>query len=251
MDEYQKFIDKFKPKKTTDDCYTPANVYDAVLAWVTKEYNLQGRKIIRPFYPGGDYENYDYPVDCVVVDNPPFSIFQKIKDFYNENNIDYFLFGPTLTLFGGANREKEKFIITNAAITYENGAVVNTSFATNMGEYQVMTAPELKSAIELANKENNKAKKLPKYDYPYNVITSARLGKITTVDFKVKRGVFIRCLDSQKEKKKAIFGGGLLISDKKAAELKAAELKAAELKAAVETNVWELSDRERKIISKL
>jgi hypothetical protein len=125
MDEYQKFIDKFKPKKTTDDCYTPANVYDAVLAWVTKEYNLQGRKIIRPFYPGGDYENHDYPVDCVVVDNPPFSILQQIKDFYNENNIDYFLFAPALTLFGGANREKEKFIITNSDITYENGAVVN------------------------------------------------------------------------------------------------------------------------------
>ena len=35
---YQDFKDKFKPKKTTDDCYTPALVYDAVAAWVAKEY---------------------------------------------------------------------------------------------------------------------------------------------------------------------------------------------------------------------
>lgn len=30
--EYKEFVDKFKPKKTTDDCYTPENVYKAVLA---------------------------------------------------------------------------------------------------------------------------------------------------------------------------------------------------------------------------
>lgn len=24
--EYQSFVDKFKPKKTTDDCYTPPNI---------------------------------------------------------------------------------------------------------------------------------------------------------------------------------------------------------------------------------
>ena len=123
------------------------------MEWATNEYKLQGRKIIRPFYPGGDYENHDYPADCVVVDNPPFSIIQKIKDFYNENNIDYFLFAPSLTMFGGANREKEKYIITNANITYENGAVVSTSFATNMGEYQVMTAPKLKYLVEQADGE--------------------------------------------------------------------------------------------------
>lgn len=30
LSEYDAFVEKFKPKKTTDDCYTPANVYDAV-----------------------------------------------------------------------------------------------------------------------------------------------------------------------------------------------------------------------------
>lgn len=28
--EYDAFVEKFTPKKTTDDCYTPPLVYDAV-----------------------------------------------------------------------------------------------------------------------------------------------------------------------------------------------------------------------------
>lgn len=27
MDDYEAFVEKFKPKKTTDDCYTPPHVY--------------------------------------------------------------------------------------------------------------------------------------------------------------------------------------------------------------------------------
>ena len=34
--KYQKFVDKFKPKKTTDDCYTPPNIYEAVKDYVIK-----------------------------------------------------------------------------------------------------------------------------------------------------------------------------------------------------------------------
>ena len=30
---YDEFVDKFKPKLTTDDCYTPPIVYEAVLKW--------------------------------------------------------------------------------------------------------------------------------------------------------------------------------------------------------------------------
>lgn len=29
--DYKDFVEKFKPKKTTDDCYTPEEVYDAVV----------------------------------------------------------------------------------------------------------------------------------------------------------------------------------------------------------------------------
>ena len=28
--EYKGFVEKFKPKKTTDDCYTPLLIYEAV-----------------------------------------------------------------------------------------------------------------------------------------------------------------------------------------------------------------------------
>ena len=75
--DYDGFVEKFKPKKTTDDCYTPPEVYDIVLKHVREKYNIADDvPIVRPFYPGGDYENYDYPEGCVV-DNPPFSIFAK------------------------------------------------------------------------------------------------------------------------------------------------------------------------------
>lgn len=97
---YDQFVDKFKPKLTTDDCYTPAAVYDAVAGWVRKEYKLDQSDFVRPFWPGGDYESYDYPDGCVVVDNPPFSILSKIVRFYDSRKISFFLWAPSLTLFG-------------------------------------------------------------------------------------------------------------------------------------------------------
>ena len=48
-EEYQAFVDKFKPKKTTDDCYTPPNIYEAVKTWVVNEYHIsEDTPIIRP-----------------------------------------------------------------------------------------------------------------------------------------------------------------------------------------------------------
>ena len=59
--DYDGFIEKFKPKKTTDDCYTPPAVYDAVLSYVDRHIcPLEGHHIVRPFFPGGDYEGYGY-----------------------------------------------------------------------------------------------------------------------------------------------------------------------------------------------
>ena len=87
---YEEFVDKFKPKRTTDDCYTPEGIYDVVRDYVIEKYDLQGRPVIRPFWPGGDYEKFDYPEDCVVIDNPPFSILARILDFYAEKKIEFF-----------------------------------------------------------------------------------------------------------------------------------------------------------------
>lgn len=255
-EEYKEFVDKFKPKKTTDDCYTPPYIYDAVKDWAVNEYGLYGREVVRPFYPGGDYENYVYPKNCVVIDNPPFSILSKIADFYIERNIDFFLFAPGLTVFSTAAKRPVNAIISNSSIIYENGAIVNTAFITNMGKYKIHVSSELYETIDMAQKWNKSKDKvtLPKYEYPNNLITSAKIKTIAnkgqTLKIKPEDCFFVRSLDLNK--KKGIYGGGFLLSEK-AAEKKAAAEKAAEKKVAEKAamQVWELSEREKKIISQL
>lgn len=39
---YEKFVEKFKPAKTTDDCYTPNSVYNAVKSWAVSHYAWGG-----------------------------------------------------------------------------------------------------------------------------------------------------------------------------------------------------------------
>lgn len=38
FNDYEGFVAKFQPKKTTDDCYTPPAVYEAVKAWACRRY---------------------------------------------------------------------------------------------------------------------------------------------------------------------------------------------------------------------
>lgn len=98
--DYDAFVDKFVPKKTTDDCYTHQPVYDAILDFVARTWHLApDTPITRPFWPGADYKAYDYPDGCVVVDNPPFSILSQIIRYYCDRGIRFFLFAPALTLF--------------------------------------------------------------------------------------------------------------------------------------------------------
>lgn len=98
-EEYQAFVSKFKLKKTTDDCYTPDNIYQAVKSWACAEYSIDPETIVRPFWPGGDYERFEYPTGCTVLDNPPFSIISSICANYVKNGIRFFLFAPYLTNF--------------------------------------------------------------------------------------------------------------------------------------------------------
>ena len=58
--EYAEFLAKFEAKKTTDDCFTPPEVFAAVHEWAATEYELQDRRIVRPFHPGGDFVAFDY-----------------------------------------------------------------------------------------------------------------------------------------------------------------------------------------------
>lgn len=155
--DYEGFCEKFKTKKTTDDCYTPPAVYNAVLDWVRRRFCLGDAPIVRPFYPGGDYEAADYPEGCVVVDNPPFSIYGAILRHYNARGIRYFLFAPQLTLANNAT--DTAYYICNASVVYENGAVVSTSFATNLDtENRFVICPDLRAAVE-AEIEKGQGKK--------------------------------------------------------------------------------------------
>lgn len=251
---YEKFVEKFKPKKTTDDCYTPPIVYNAVTDFVAQEYGLDKTHFVRPFYPGGDFENYEYN-GKIVVDNPPFSILAKILDFYIENNIKFFLFAPTLTAVSTQRDRACTYVITSVKITYENGAVVNTSFVTNLdqAEIRIRTSPELYEAVKTANDENRKinTKQLPKYKYPPNVITATMIGSLSQwgIDLKIPRAKAVRisALQSQKELKKEIFGEGLLVSDKIAKRVDEAQKQVDEARKVV----WKLSDEEKRIIESL
>ena len=249
--EYQAFVDKFKPKKTTDDCYTPPLVFEAVKDWACKKYGIDPASIVRPFYPGGDYENFDYPEGCTVLDNPPFSILSKICTFYLDHGIPFFLFAPSLTAFSGRSVVmRMNHIICDANIVYENGAVVRTAFVTSYGDDIIaQTAPDLTEAIESAMERIKAESKmeLPKYTYPDHILTAAMLQRYSKygIEMTVRRGdcAFISKLDAQKDSGKAIFGGGLLLAERAAAERAAAERAAA--------HKWELSDREKAIVASL
>ena len=240
-EEYQEFVEKFEPKKTTDDCYTPDPVYNAVSEWCSSTYGTDPRKYVRPFYPGGDYKSFRYPKDCVVVDNPPFSIISEICRFYCENEIKFFLFAPALTLFGIRNGCK---ISTQVSVTYANGAVVATSFVTNLDEAEAKSAPDLYKAVKAADEESRaqNRKEIPKYSYPPELVTASVLGQLSRYGekFILRKDECVRVgeLDAQKKQGKAIFGGGYLIAEKAAAEKAAAEK-------------WPLSEREKDIVKGL
>ena len=255
-ESYEEFVEKFKPKKTTDDCYTPPSVYAVIRDWACNEYGIDPAKIVRPFYPGGDYERFDYPEGAVVLDNPPFSILSRICGFYLDRGISFFLFAPSLTAFSGrTNTMRMNHIICDCQIEYENGAIVKTSFVTSYGgDVVAQTESRLTKLVndEVELLRRTKTVQLPKYTYPDHIVTAALLQRYSRygVDFKVhkKDCTPIYALDAQRSTGKSIFGGGLLLSDYAAAERAAAERAAAERAAAIK---WELSARECAIVEYL
>ena len=181
-----------------------------------------------------------------MLDNPPFSILTKICKFYLDRKIRFFLFAPSLTAFSGRDIVlRMNHIICDADITYENGAIVRTAFVTSYGaDVIAQTEPRLGKAIADAMKIINaeRKKELPKYSYPDYVLTAAMLQRYSKygVEMKVHRGecLAISALDEQRKKGKRIFGGGLLLSERAAAERAAAER-------------WGLSHREYEAIRAL
>lgn len=92
-------------------------------------------------------------------------------------------------------------------------------------------------------KREKTTKELPKYEYPKNVTSAARLGKLArgSIDFAFETCEIHKVTKLDAQKGKAIFGGGFLISDQAAERLREA--------GRIER--FELSETEKEIIDRL
>ena len=244
FEDYDAFIDKHEIKKTTDDCYTPPEVYKVIRDYVGELTDLSDRAVVRPFFPGGDYQRFGYPEDCIVIDNPPFSIITKIVRWYDQAGIDYFLFAPHITIF---DCQAPCSVLTDANIKYANGAVVKTSFVTNIiRDTRVWLNADLRKRINdcCDIKEHQNEKK----SYPSNVINAASCGKLLSRGFDLKipndESQYVRNIDELQNEGMRIFGGGMLLSDRIAEIFDKEKSKKYE-------RIVNLSERERRIIKQL
>ena len=152
-----------------------------------------------------------------MIDNPPFSILSEICEWYTERNIPYFMFCQSLTAFS-AMQGRANYIISGVTITYKNGAKVNTSFITNLGDVKISNAPDLYATLKKENDINSQTKTgfMPTYIYPPEVLTATMLHALghrgIKFELQEKEVQFVRGLDAQKEEGKAIYGAGFLIS---------------------------------------
>ena len=254
-ENYEQFVDKFKIKKTTDDCYTPDNVMQAIEDWVASKYNINKSDFVRPFFPGGDYQHYDYSDGKIVVDNPPFSILSEIIKYYIDNNIKFFIFCPALTAFNTASSNCAVLAV-NINIKYANGALVPTSFVTNLEpeNVRVRTDSSLYNAIQIENDKNiGDKRKIPKYQYPNYIITAAKIGAYSKLGYDItitkSESAYLRRMDAQIDSKKGLYGGGYILSERLKGEIDRIDRIDRIEKDRIEK--WELSDREKEIIKKL
>lgn len=246
--DYGGFVEKFEPKRTTDDCMTPPAVYEAVRRHVDENYcPLEGHRVLRPFYPGGDYRSVAYGEGDIVLDNPPFSIISQIVRFYRESGVRFFLFAPHLTLLG-LYQDGVTCVCAGAEVTYENGAKISTDFVTNLYKSDVGLLVDGKLSRAVRNAGAAKPpRKLKSWAHHPNVTSAALLGTLP------KGGIILEFPRASCRKvskvaggKVCIFGGGLLLSDAMAREVMAREAKAREAK-----DSYELSEEEKEMIKKL
>ena len=254
--EYDAFVAKFKARHTSDDTFTPENIYNCVRDWAVRKYRLQGAEIVRPFWPGEDVTKADYPEGSVVIDNPPCSILSKIVRFYNDRGVRYFLFCNGLTAINLVRDRRAGVVAAGVSIRYDNGASVATNFVTNLsGDVLIEAAPDLHDALERVNDANLKAhrRRVRRLAHPYGTVTSAGLNYLAVhhVPFKVARrdALFVHRLDCGV----SLFGGAFLLSPRAEAERAAAEREAAERaaaeRAAAEREAAERAAAERIMLS--
>ncbi len=238
--DYESYVAKFRDlPKTTDDTYTPPDVYEAVLQYLREEGKLTAdHTILRPFYPGGDYERAEYPENGIVIDNPPFSMYSKICKFYTDRHIPFFLFGPGMTISSVCTYATA--VIINTGLIFENGANVRVNFASSLfPDVAMMTAPRLNQLIKACPSQNQK-KELPIYETPDELLSVSDLQIICNggIDFAVRRSecVRVRSLDLH-PKRGGLFGDHFLIAKAKAKAKRAIHIP--------------LSEREQRIVERL
>ena len=155
-------------------------------------------------------------------------------------------------------------IVCDAKIRYENGAIVPTSFATNMlPGIRAESCPEL-TGIIMAEQERGRsaAPAVPRYEYPDEIVTAAMLQRLARygVRFEVPDAECRRVsrLESQRALGKSIYGGGLLLSRRMAETRRMAErrrldaeLMRAGANACLDGGkckfIWQLTDAERAV----
>lgn len=204
--DYDGFVKKFERKKTTDDCYTPPAVFEVVKTWVYKYWeSTKDLNIVRPFYPGKDYQEYDYKPTDLVLDNPPFSLNAEIIRYYNAHGVKFFIFAPHNSLFNANDEVRNTFVITGASVIFENGANISIDFITNLAsEYSIILAGDLKEALEAQNPKATSTT----YKHPDGVVSSALLGKYVVRGscYAIPRELTAMCPHKDKP-----FGGGFCV----------------------------------------
>lgn len=253
--DYESFIAKFSDNpKTTDDCYTPQDVYEAVVKYVGTIVDLSDKLILRPFFPGGDYEHSDYPENGIVIDNPPFSIFTKCCAFYSMHRIPFFLFGPGMTITSVCRFCTAVLVDNN--IIWENGANVRVDFASNLyGNLIATTAPLLHQLLQQCPSQIKAG--LPQFSYPTEVVRVSDFHVMCSgdVEYSLKRDEveIMRKLDY----KDNMFGDFFLVPTHKGIEKEESRKKAQAITKQKEDNrvldavSVNLSTREQKIIERL
>ena len=258
--DYEAYIAKFNTEaaKTTDDTYTPEDVYQAVVAWVGERVSLDGMHIVRPFYPNGDYVHEPYPENAIVIDNPPFSLSAKIVKFYMEQDIPFFLFTNGMTCFDHISKGATAVVVGGQGIVFENGAVVRCNFVTNLfPDLAAMTAPDLKDAIKACKSQQVQPKELTKYAYPDEVVSVSDMQTIANggVYFDVRRDecVVVKNLDcfSAIGGGKSLFGAHLLVPRLSAEEARRKAEEARRKAEEARTIHLQLSEREQNLLKRI
>ena len=238
---------------TNDECYTSPEVYDTVLKYAVERYNLQGKHIVRPFIPGGDYQRYVYDKNDVVIDNPPFSMTTKITKWYINHDIPFFLFinGQYAVSLSRGLHGKATVIATNANCSFyhePNNKVIKMGFVTNLDPKNIV----LRGDATLTNRLNGllKKKSFKRFRYPDNFLKNndilSALQRNVELKLTTDNCLFEDNLDYHKAQHFAVFGGGYLVNDKLYAEFK--ESLKQDL---LGTYCVTLSTREQKLVEKL